>query len=304
MLIRRDGNELYIESTAAPIRADGGQISGGVLVFHDVSESRELNRRLSYHASHDMLTGLVNRREFEARLERALQNTRALKNARSREAQYALCYMDLDQFKIVNDSCGHSAGDAMLGQLGALLKSKIRWRDTLARLGGDEFGVLLENCTVDEAIDEAQERVCARRGVEISDAGGPGPLEVGPGLAHQRHHAGGRAGKFAAAPLQHVHEAAVGILAAFDVVHAAIDGLIGDVDAGIAGRSQSHDLADRHRDVGLFGARLVPPTALGVLSGDDQLHGAGLRPSRVQRHQGRVPRRQQHRRRLWRRGRW
>jgi diguanylate cyclase (GGDEF)-like protein/PAS domain S-box-containing protein len=150
LLIRRDGNELYIESTAAPIRADGGQISGGVLVFHDVSESRELNRRLSYHASHDMLTGLVNRREFEARLERAL------KNARSREAQYALCYMDLDQFKIVNDSCGHSAGDAMLGQLGALLKSKIRWRDTLARLGGDEFGVLLENCTVDEAIEAAE----------------------------------------------------------------------------------------------------------------------------------------------------
>jgi len=150
LLIRRDGNELYIESTAAPIRADGGQISGGVLVFHDVSESRELNRRLSYHASHDMLTGLVNRREFESRLERAL------KNARSREAQYALCYMDLDQFKIVNDSCGHSAGDAMLGQLGALLKSKIRWRDTLARLGGDEFGILLENCTVDEAIEAAE----------------------------------------------------------------------------------------------------------------------------------------------------
>ena len=150
LLIRRDGNELYIESTAAPIRSDAGRVSGGVLVFHDVSESRELNRRLSYHASHDMLTGLVNRREFEGRLELGL------KNARSREAQYALCYMDLDQFKIVNDSCGHSAGDAMLGQLGALLKSKIRWRDTLARLGGDEFGVLLENCTVDEAIQTAE----------------------------------------------------------------------------------------------------------------------------------------------------
>jgi len=97
-----------------------------------------------------MLTGLVNRREFEARLERAL------KMARAREAQYALCYMDLDQFKIVNDSCGHVAGDALLGQLGALLKSKIRWRDTLARLGGDEFGVLLENCTVEEAIETAE----------------------------------------------------------------------------------------------------------------------------------------------------
>lgn len=150
LLIRRDGNELYIESTASPIRDGKGEVTGGVLVFHDVSESRELNRRLSYHASHDILTGLVNRREFENRLERAL------KSARARETSYALCYLDLDQFKIVNDSCGHSAGDALLGQLGALLKSKIRWRDTLARLGGDEFGVLLESCSLEEAMQTAE----------------------------------------------------------------------------------------------------------------------------------------------------
>ena len=149
LLIRRDGNELYIESTASPIRNDKGDVSGGVLVFHDVSEARELNRRLSYHASHDILTGLVNRREFENALERAL------KSAKARETSYALCYLDLDQFKIINDSCGHSAGDALLGQLGALLKSKIRWRDTLARLGGDEFGLLLESCTLDEAMRTA-----------------------------------------------------------------------------------------------------------------------------------------------------
>jgi diguanylate cyclase (GGDEF)-like protein/PAS domain S-box-containing protein len=150
LLIRRDGNELYIESTASPIRDGKGDVTGGVLVFHDVSESRELNRRLSYHASHDILTGLVNRREFENRLERAL------KSARARETSYAVCYLDLDQFKIVNDSCGHSAGDALLGQLGALLKSKIRWRDTLARLGGDEFGVLLESCSLEEAMQTAE----------------------------------------------------------------------------------------------------------------------------------------------------
>ncbi|MEM7431431.1 MAG: EAL domain-containing protein [Pseudomonadota bacterium] len=150
LLIRRDGNELYIESTASPIRDGKGNVTGGVLVFHDVSESRELNRRLSYHASHDILTGLVNRREFEARLERAL------KSAKARETSYALCYLDLDQFKIINDSCGHSAGDDLLGQLGALLKSKIRWRDTLARLGGDEFGVLLESCTLEEAMQTAE----------------------------------------------------------------------------------------------------------------------------------------------------
>ena len=102
LLIRRDGNELYVESTAAPIRDGAGAVSGGVLVFHDVTESRELNRRLSYHASHDLLTGLVNRREFESRVERAL------KSAKARESSYALCYLDIDQFKIINDTCGHS----------------------------------------------------------------------------------------------------------------------------------------------------------------------------------------------------
>jgi diguanylate cyclase (GGDEF)-like protein/PAS domain S-box-containing protein len=150
LLIRRDGNEIYVESTASPIRDGSGAVSGGVLVFHDVSEARELNRRLSYHASHDVLTGLVNRREFESRMERAL------KSAKAHETSYALCYLDLDQFKIVNDTCGHSAGDALLGQVGALLKSKVRWRDTLARLGGDEFGILLESCSLDEAMRTAE----------------------------------------------------------------------------------------------------------------------------------------------------
>jgi diguanylate cyclase (GGDEF)-like protein/PAS domain S-box-containing protein len=150
LLIRRDGNEIYVESTASPIRDGSGAVSGGVLVFHDVSEARELNRRLSYHASHDVLTGLVNRREFESRMERAL------KSAKARETSYALCVLDLDQFKIVNDTCGHSAGDALLGQVGALLKSKVRWRDTLARLGGDEFGILLESCSLDEAMRTAE----------------------------------------------------------------------------------------------------------------------------------------------------
>jgi diguanylate cyclase (GGDEF)-like protein/PAS domain S-box-containing protein len=150
LLIRRDGNEMYVESTAAPIRGGDDKTAGGVLVFHDVSESRELNRRLSYHASHDLLTGLVNRREFESRVERALKSVKA------RETAYALLYLDLDQFKIVNDSCGHAAGDALLGQVGALLKSKVRWRDTLSRLGGDEYGILLEAVSLDEAMRLAE----------------------------------------------------------------------------------------------------------------------------------------------------
>ena len=167
LLIRRDGNELYIESCASPIRDGAGNVLGGVLVFHDVSESRELNRKLSYHASHDILTGLVNRREFESRLERAI------KSARAREASFALCHIDLDQFKIINDNCGHSAGDALLGQVGALLKSKIRWRDTVSRLGGDEFGVLLESCSLEEAV----------RNAEVAARGDP-QLQVRVGRAH------------------------------------------------------------------------------------------------------------------------
>jgi diguanylate cyclase (GGDEF)-like protein/PAS domain S-box-containing protein len=150
LMIRRDGNELYVESTAAPIRDGVGKVVGAVLVFHDVSESRELNRKLSYHASHDALTGLVNRREFESRIERCL------KSARAQEGSYALCHLDLDQFKMINDSCGHAAGDTLLGQMGALLKSKIRWRDTLSRLGGDEYGVLLESASLEDALRTAE----------------------------------------------------------------------------------------------------------------------------------------------------
>lgn len=150
LLIARDGNELYVDSTAAPIKDDAGKVIGGVLVFHDVSEARELNRKISFHASHDQLTGLVNRGEFENRIERALKSVQA------RETAYALCYLDVDQFKIINDSCGHGAGDVLLGQMGALLKAKVRWRDTLARLGGDEFGVLFESASLDEAMRMAE----------------------------------------------------------------------------------------------------------------------------------------------------
>jgi diguanylate cyclase (GGDEF)-like protein len=105
--------------------------------------------RLIYQASHDALTGLINRREFEQRLERTLQS--ALQQGR----EHALCYMDLDQFKVINDSCGHAAGDELLRQLALLLKGNLRERDTLARLGGDEFALLLENCSIQDALEVA-----------------------------------------------------------------------------------------------------------------------------------------------------
>lgn len=112
---------------------------------------RVATEQLSYQATHDTLTGLMNRRDFENRLERALAT------AQQRGNMHALCFLDLDQFKVVNDTCGHGAGDELLRQIGAQLKQRIRERDTLARIGGDEFSVLLENCHLDDALEVAQQ---------------------------------------------------------------------------------------------------------------------------------------------------
>ena len=146
VLISRHGQEHAIEESVAPIRGREGAVLGGVLVFHDVSETRRMARQLQHDAAHDALTGLINRREFEGRLERAVAS------AKRYGFQHALCYFDLDQFKLINDTAGHSAGDALLKQVRGLLSEKFRDRDTLARLGGDEFALLLENCSLDEAI--------------------------------------------------------------------------------------------------------------------------------------------------------
>lgn len=140
VLIGKHGQEFAIEETAAPIRDINGHVSGVVLAFHDVSRSRQIAAQLSYQASHDDLTGLVNRREFEYRLKQAV------KSAATDNRQHAFIYIDLDQFKIVNDTSGHCAGDELLRTIAGLLQNKLRASDTLARLGGDEFGILLENC--------------------------------------------------------------------------------------------------------------------------------------------------------------
>ncbi len=153
VLLSRNGSEFGIEDSAAPIRNDAGELLGVVLVFHDVSEQRRMSGEMSYRATHDTLTGLVNRAEFESRLEHLLRQ--------SHEAQgeHALLYIDLDQFKLVNDACGHTVGDQLLQQVSKLLAATVRTRDTLARLGGDEFGILLEACTVDQAQRVAQ-KIC------------------------------------------------------------------------------------------------------------------------------------------------
>jgi len=147
VLVNRAGREIAIQDSAAPIRDRAGTVIGAVMVFHDVSKERRLRRALSYQASHDALTGLINRREFENRLTDAVSGTRSDPNLR-----HALIYVDLDQFKLVNDTCGHPAGDRLLKQITGLLQTRIRTSDTLARLGGDEFGILLESCTPEQAM--------------------------------------------------------------------------------------------------------------------------------------------------------
>lgn len=151
LLLRNDGTEIPVVQSAAPIRARSGKISGVVLVLHDVSRERQYAAKLSYQASHDSLTGLINRTEFEHRL--AL----ALKSSAQAGRHHAVMYLDLDQFKVVNDTSGHAAGDQLMRQVSTVLQRRLREGDTLARLGGDEFGVLLENCSPENALRIADE---------------------------------------------------------------------------------------------------------------------------------------------------
>ena len=145
LLVDRDGKEKPITDSAAPIRDRDGTIIGAVMVCHDISDTRQMAKQMSWQASHDSLTGLINRRELERRLQQLIEST-------VYEGQsHAFLYLDLDQFKVVNDTSGHVAGDELLRQLSFLLKEQMRDTDTLARLGGDEFGVLLRGCPEDKA---------------------------------------------------------------------------------------------------------------------------------------------------------
>ena len=144
-LVRRDGQVILVDGGVSPVIRRDERPLGTVVNFRNVTASTRLARELSYHANHDPLTGLHNRRVFQSRLERAIGNARKFGNGN------ALLYLDLDQFKAVNDSGGHPAGDELLRQLAVLLRKQLREQDTVARLGGDEFAVLLENCSADDA---------------------------------------------------------------------------------------------------------------------------------------------------------
>jgi diguanylate cyclase (GGDEF)-like protein/PAS domain S-box-containing protein len=145
LISHHDASERSIELSATAMRDAAGEQLGAVVMLHDVSEQRGLARQMSYQATHDALTGLVNRREFERRLEEAIER------GHRGEGQHVLCYLDLDRFKVVNDTSGHLAGDSMLRELAKLLRDAVRDSDTVGRLGGDEFGMLLVGCPLEKA---------------------------------------------------------------------------------------------------------------------------------------------------------
>lgn len=145
VIAAQGGTQFCIELAVTPIHNDRGDVAGMVLVFRDVTEIRALTRELTYHASHDPLTGLYNRREFERHLQAALLD------ARASGVEYALCYLDLDMFKVVNDTCGHLAGDELLKQISQMFRKRLRKEDILARVGGDEFAILLRRCSLERA---------------------------------------------------------------------------------------------------------------------------------------------------------
>lgn len=135
-----------IDGSVAPICSRNEDVIGAVVVFRDITQNRVLARQLSWQASHDFLTGLLNRRDFEQQLTQAIDSTR------THQKKHSLCYLDLDQFKVVNDTCGHAAGDELLRQLARLMGKQLRVDDILARIGGDEFGIILNNCSLDNAV--------------------------------------------------------------------------------------------------------------------------------------------------------
>src|SRR5688572_6587222 len=145
LVSRTTSTERSIELSASPMRGSSKELLGTVVLLHDVTELRGLARQMSYQATHDALTGLVNRREFERRLEEAIES------GHRGDGSHVLCYLDLDRFKVINDTSGHLAGDSMLREVAKLLRDAVRDSDTVARLGGDEFGMLLIGCPLEKA---------------------------------------------------------------------------------------------------------------------------------------------------------
>ena len=159
-LRQRQGASLLVEAAVSPILDADGELQGAVLAFRDVTAQRRLSREIEYQATHDELTGLGNRRAFEQNLAQAFADTRA------RASQHVVCYLDLDEFKVVNDTCGHTAGDELLRQIARLFAGVLREADHFCRIGGDEFGILLTDQSIEQALHVAerlQQRLAAYR---------------------------------------------------------------------------------------------------------------------------------------------
>jgi len=153
LMLTRTGEERSVDLSVSPLKSPYGDQTGTVVLMRDVSELRGLTRQMSYQASHDALTGLVNRREFERRLQEIIDS------AHASVARHVLCYLDLDRFKAVNDTSGHLAGDSLLREVAALIKDTVRDSDTVGRLGGDEFGLILSGCPLEKATQIAEDVV-------------------------------------------------------------------------------------------------------------------------------------------------
>ena len=160
-LRRHDGLPCSVQYSASPIMADGGSALGVILVIHDVTVARKMEQELSWQASHDVLTGLINRVEFESRLDFAIEATRQASE------HHVLCQLDIDKLKLINDTCSHEAGDNLIKALAVVLQGCLRESDILARIGGDEFGVLLKNCALDAATEVAENMLSAIRGMNF-----------------------------------------------------------------------------------------------------------------------------------------
>jgi len=172
----RLGDEIHIKHSVAPIKNREGAVAGAVMVFHDETEARKLEQKLTYQATHDALTGLTNRTEFENHLVEVMRNM-------DESTEHALCYLDLDQFKVINDTCGHLAGDQLLQNITQLLLQRIRKNeDTLARLGGDEFVLLIEHCSLEQASNVAGQLCQAVRDYRYVFEGNPFTIGISIGV--------------------------------------------------------------------------------------------------------------------------
>ena len=173
---KKNGDLYWAREHISPMIDAQGKITHFVVMEEDVTESRRLLKETAYQASHDLLTGLINRREFECRL------TRIIHSVKQDKTEHALCFLDLDQFKIVNDTCGHVGGDELLRQVSSLMQVNIRSRDTLARLGGDEFVILMEHCRIDQARNAAQKIIHVLENFRFQWDGGTFKIGVSIGI--------------------------------------------------------------------------------------------------------------------------